>query len=77
MMIWYVHPNKKELINIQEPILLLNLTIMYAVSLQGSGSVFSTVKNVMVSLILFAQLCSIVSLPTHVTVMLSENLRRI
>ena len=72
---WVCSSKQKELINIQELILLLNLTIMYAESFQGSGSVFSTVKNVMISLILFAQLCSIISSPTHVTVMLSENFK--
>ena len=56
----YTHPNKNKLVNIQELLLLLNLTIMYVVSYQGSGSVFSTVTNVMISLA-FIQVCTIVS----------------
>ena len=55
----YIHPNKNKLVNIQELLLLLNLTIMYAVSYQGSGSVFSIVTNVMISLA-FIQFCTIV-----------------
>ena len=55
----YIHPNKNKLVNIQELLLLLNLTIMYAVSYQSSGSVFSTVTNVMISLA-FIQFCTIV-----------------
>ena len=59
MFVGYIHPNKNKLVNIQELLLLLNLTIMYAVSYQGSGSVFSTVTNVMISLA-FIQFCTIV-----------------
>ena len=55
----YTHPHKNKLVNIQELLLLLNLTIMYAVSSWGSGSVFSTVTNVMISLALI-QFCTIV-----------------
>ena len=54
-----IYPNRKKPVNIQELLLLLNLTIMYAVSYQGSGSVFSTVTNVMISLA-FTQFCTIV-----------------
>ena len=59
MLVGYVHSNKNKLVNIQELLLLLNLTVMYAVSYQGSGSVFSTVTNVMISLA-FTQFCTIV-----------------
>ena len=38
------------MVNIQELLLLLNLTIMYAVSYQYSESVFSIVTNLMISL---------------------------
>ena len=44
----YVRPNKNKVVNIQELLLLINLTIMYAVSYQGS--IFFTVTNVMISL---------------------------
>ena len=55
----YIHPHKKKLVNIQELLLLLNLTIMYAVSYQYSESVFSIVTNIMISLA-FIQFCTIV-----------------
>ena len=55
----YIHPNKSKLVNIQEHLLLINLTIMYAVSYHGSESVFSIVTNVMISLA-FIQFCAIV-----------------
>ena len=55
----YVRPHKNKLVNIQELLLLLNLTIMYAVSYQGSGKTFSIVTNIMISLT-FIQLFIIV-----------------
>ena len=55
----YVRPYKSKLVNIQELLLLLNLTIMYAVSYQYSESVFSIVTNIMISLT-FIQFCTIV-----------------
>ena len=55
----YARPHKSKLANIQKLLLLLNLTIMYVVSYQGSGSVFFTVTNVMISLA-FIQFCTIV-----------------
>ena len=55
----YVRPHKSKLINIQELMLLLNLTIMYAVSYQSSERIFSLVTNVMISLA-FIQLFTIV-----------------
>ena len=54
----YIHPHKNKLVNIQELLLLLNLTIMYAVSYQYSESVFSIVANIMISLA-FIQFCAI------------------
>ena len=48
----YIHPNKNKVINIQELLLLLNITILYAVSYYCSGSVFSLVTNIMISLAL-------------------------
>ena len=45
--------------NIQELLLLINLTIIYAVSYQCSESIFSIVTNVMISLA-FIQFCMIV-----------------
>ena len=44
----YVQPNKMKLVNIQELLLLINLTIMYAVSFQGNT--FFIVANTMISL---------------------------
>ena len=55
----YSHPNKNKLVDIQEFLLLINVTIMYAVSYQGSDSVFSIATNVMISLA-FIQFCTIV-----------------
>ena len=55
----YIHPNKSKLVNIQELLLLINLTILYAVSYQGSESVSYIVTNVMISLA-FIQFCTIV-----------------
>ena len=55
----YSHPNKNGLVHIQELLLLLNLTIMYTVSYQGSSSMFYIVTNIMISLALF-QFCTIV-----------------
>ena len=54
----YNHPYKSKLINIQELLLLLNLTIMYAVSYPCVESVFSIVINIMIS-IAFIQFCII------------------
>ena len=48
----YIHPSKDKLVNIQELLLLLNLTILHTVSYYGSGSVFSLVTNIMISLAL-------------------------
>jgi len=36
----YTHPNKSKLVNIQELLLHINLTLIYAVSYQGSDGVF-------------------------------------
>ena len=55
----YSRPYKNGLVCIQELSLLLNLTIMYAVSYQSSGAIFSIVTNVMISLALI-QFCTIV-----------------
>ena len=55
----YICPNKSKLINVQELILLINLTIMHAVSYYSSDSVFGIVTNLMISLA-FIQFCLIV-----------------
>ena len=52
-------PHKNKIVNIQELLLLINLTIMYAVSYQNSESIFSIVTNVAISLV-FIQLLTIV-----------------
>ena len=54
----YIHPYKNKLINIQEVSLLVNLTILYALSYNGSDYLFSIVTHVMISLG-FLQLCII------------------
>ena len=54
-----IYPHKNKLVNIQELLLLLNLTIMYAVSYQCTESIFSIVTNIMISLA-FIQFCTIV-----------------
>ena len=48
----YVRPHKNKLINIQELMLQFNLSMMYAVSYQGNGRIFSTVINIAISLAL-------------------------
>ena len=45
----YVQPNKTKLVNIQEHLLLINLTIMYA-AVSYEGSIFFIVTNVVISL---------------------------
>ena len=47
----YIHPNKSKLVNVQELFLLINLTIMHAVSYQCSDGVFSIVANLMINLV--------------------------
>ena len=46
----YTHPYKNKLVDTQEILLLINLTIMYAVSYQSRESLFSVISNVMISL---------------------------
>ena len=48
----YTHPNKNKVINIQELLLLLNLTIMYTASNYCGSNIFSLVTNIMISLAL-------------------------
>ena len=55
----YTCPHKKKVRNIHELLLLINLTIMYAVSYQANENIFSIVTNVMISLA-FIQFCTIV-----------------
>ena len=55
----YIHPHKNKLVNIQEVLLLINLTIMYAVSYNCSDYLFSTITDAMISLA-FVQFCIIV-----------------
>ena len=54
----HTYPHNNKLINIQELLLLINLTIMYAASYHCSESVYSIVTNVMISLA-FIQFCII------------------
>ena len=46
----YIKPNKSKVVNFHEFLLLINLTIMYAVSYYSSSNVFSLVTNIMISL---------------------------
>ena len=46
----YIHPNKNNVVNIHELLLLINLTITYAVSYYNGSNVFSLVTNIMISL---------------------------
>ena len=55
----YIQPNKTKIINIHELLLLINLTITYAVSYNSSSNVFSLVTNIMISLA-FIQFITIV-----------------
>ena len=55
----YLQPNKYKIINFQELSMLVNLTIMYAVSVKDNGKIFSFVTNFMMSLALM-QFCIIV-----------------
>ena len=54
----HTYPHKNKLVNVQELLLLINLTIMYAASYHCSESVYSIVTNVMISLA-FIQFCVI------------------
>ena len=48
----YLRPNKNKIINFQELSILVNLTVMYAVSIQESEKIFSVVTNVTMTLAL-------------------------
>ena len=45
-----IYPHKNKFVNLQELLLLINLTIMYAVSYQANQIIFSIVTNLMISL---------------------------
>ena len=47
----HIRPNKHKLLNTQELLLLINLTLMYAISYQYNDSVFSLVTNLMIGLV--------------------------
>ena len=55
----YIRPNKIKVVNIHELLLLINLTITYAVSYYSSSNIFSLVTNIMISLA-FIQFSTIV-----------------
>ena len=46
----YIRPNKNKVVNIHELLLLINLTLTYAISYYSSRNVFSLVTNIMISL---------------------------
>ena len=54
-----IYPHKNKMVNIQEMALLINLTILYAVSYQHNERIFLIVTNVMIGLA-FVQLLTIV-----------------
>ena len=56
----YIHPNKNKLINFQELLLLINLTILHAVSYYSNDNVFVVVTNLMI-ILAFIQFCIIVT----------------
>ena len=51
----HIHPHKNKLVNLQELLLLINLTIMYAVSYQGNDRIFSIATNI-IFILTFIQL---------------------
>ena len=55
----YLQPNKNKTVNFQELSILINLTIMYAVSVKDNEKIFSIITNTMISLALI-QFCIIV-----------------
>ena len=55
----YTHPYKNKLVNIQELLLLMNLTIMYAASYLNINNILTIVVNITISLA-FIQFCAIV-----------------
>ena len=56
----YICPNKNKLVNFQELLLFINLTIMHAVSYYSNDNVFGVITNLMISLA-FIQFCIIVT----------------
>ena len=48
-----IHPYKNKIVNIQELLLLINLTIMYVVSFQSSERIFSIATNIMIMQFVF------------------------
>ena len=48
----YLQPNKLNIVNFQEVLMLINVTIMYVVSIQDDEEIFSVITNMMMSLAL-------------------------
>ena len=59
MIVGYAHPNNSKLVNLQELLHLMNLTILYDVSYQSNEANFTIVTNFVISLAFF-QFCTIV-----------------
>ena len=55
----HIHPHKNKIVNIQELLLLMNITIIYAISYQGSKMIFCILTNIMFILV-FIQLFTII-----------------
>ena len=74
----YIRPNKNKLTNIQELALLVNLTIMHAVSVLNSEKIFSFVVNLMICCA-FVQFCIMIlyhflTFTIHCNVSIKEKL---
>ena len=55
----YAYPNRNKFVNIHELTLLLNLTIIYAMSYQSSNEIFSAVTNILIAIAL-TQSCLVI-----------------
>ena len=52
----YLQPNKYKIVNFQELLMLINLTLMYAISMQDNEKIFYIATNIMICLA-FVQFC--------------------
>ena len=55
----YLQPNKNKMVNFQELVILINLTLMYAMAMQGNEKIFYIATNVMSCLALM-QFCILI-----------------
>ena len=77
----YVCPSKNKLVNIHNLLLLVNLTIMYAVPLIDNEKVFRFVSNFLISLTLMqfciTLLCHFLTYTFHCNVIIKEKLMKV